>query len=217
MPTPAKGYRNAAGDRVPSVTTITGRFKESGGLIHWAWKLGTEDKDYREERDKAADVGTFIHAMAEAHIQQLPPPTVPTQFTEEQKAQASNGWAAFLAWYTSAVRDILWTEKQLVSEEHGFGGTPDAYGLGADGRPVLFDWKSGSIYSDALVQVGGGYAILCEENGFPVDGGFHIVRFGKDTGDFVHRYFPELDIARQQFLHLRAAYDLDKILKKRAA
>ncbi len=42
MPHPKQGYRLANGDRCPSVTTIIGRFKESGALIQWAYKRGTE-------------------------------------------------------------------------------------------------------------------------------------------------------------------------------
>jgi hypothetical protein len=36
MARPKGGYRNAEGVRVPGVTTIIGRFKDSGGLINWA-------------------------------------------------------------------------------------------------------------------------------------------------------------------------------------
>ena len=42
MPTPRTGYHTADGTRVPSVTTILGRFKESGALIAWAGKVGYE-------------------------------------------------------------------------------------------------------------------------------------------------------------------------------
>ena len=51
MATPKQGYW-LEGQRLPSVTTVLSRFKDSGGLIHWAWSLGKEGKDYREERDK---------------------------------------------------------------------------------------------------------------------------------------------------------------------
>lgn len=39
MATPKQGYYNKAGKRIPGTTTILGRFKESGGLIHWAWGI----------------------------------------------------------------------------------------------------------------------------------------------------------------------------------
>ena len=66
MPTAKAGYYLVDGTRVPSVTTVLGRFKESGPLIHWAWGLGIQGKDYREERDKAADAGTLAHAAVAA-------------------------------------------------------------------------------------------------------------------------------------------------------
>lgn len=61
-------YKDRSGKRVPSVTTILSRFKESGGLLHWAWNLGIEGKDYRAERDKAADSGTLVHEMIDRHF-----------------------------------------------------------------------------------------------------------------------------------------------------
>lgn len=67
MPHPRSGYHLKDGTRVPGTTTIIGRFKESGGLIWWAWDLGMKGLDYRDVRDKAADAGTLVHAMVEAH------------------------------------------------------------------------------------------------------------------------------------------------------
>lgn len=40
MATPRQGYRIASGEKVPSVTTILGRYKESGALTAWAYKQG---------------------------------------------------------------------------------------------------------------------------------------------------------------------------------
>lgn len=48
MPTAKAGYFTSKGERVPGTTTVIGRFKNSGGLIHWAWELGY--KPYRESR-----------------------------------------------------------------------------------------------------------------------------------------------------------------------
>ena len=62
---PTQPYLLKSGERVPGTTTIIGRFKESGALIHWAWKLGMEGRNYREVRDSAADAGTLAHAMIE--------------------------------------------------------------------------------------------------------------------------------------------------------
>ena len=54
--------------KVPSVTTILGRFKNSQGLIIWSNKIGLEGKKYHDEIGKAADVGTSLHELAEQHI-----------------------------------------------------------------------------------------------------------------------------------------------------
>ena len=62
---PTQIYRLKDGTRVPSVTTIISRFKESGGLVHWAWNLGMQNIDYRQIRDSAADAGSLAHAMLE--------------------------------------------------------------------------------------------------------------------------------------------------------
>ena len=61
-------YKNAEGKRLPSVTTIIGRFKDSGGFVHWAWDLGIQGIDYRKVRDAAADAGTIAHHLVEADI-----------------------------------------------------------------------------------------------------------------------------------------------------
>lgn len=44
MGTPKGGYFTAAGEKVPSVTTVLGRFKDSGGLLFWAHKVGGEQQ-----------------------------------------------------------------------------------------------------------------------------------------------------------------------------
>lgn len=215
MATPKKGYFNAAGKRIPGTTTVIGRFKDAGGLIHWAWDQGRQGLDYRETRDAAASVGTLVHSMVEASIHGTAQP--PTDgFTPEQLLQAANGLQAFKDWYAGSTVEIEGTEMQLVSEAHQFGGTPDAIGI-ANGKRCILDWKSGGVYQDALIQVAA-YGQLWNEHHHdkPVEG-YHIVRFAKETGDFVHRYFADLSEAWEQFLLFRRAYEIDKGLKKRAA
>ena len=69
MPTPRAGYRLADGTKVPGVTTILGRWKDSGGLLQWAFKQGQSGaRTLYEERDKAADIGTLAHAMVEHRL-----------------------------------------------------------------------------------------------------------------------------------------------------
>lgn len=216
MPTPKAGYYLANGSRVPGTTTIIGRFKESGALLHWAHAQGRAGKELYEERDAAAEAGTLAHAMVEASIKGEKLETPLTDPAVLQKAIAAFG--AYESWAKGNRLKVVEQEMMLVSEKHRYGGTPDAIGE-LDGVLCLLDWKTSSaVYSDHLLQLAA-YKILWEEN-HPdrlLTGGFHLCRFAKEHGDFAHHFFPNLDEAAEMFLHLRAAYEIDRGLKKRAA
>ena len=236
MATPTNGYY-VDKKRVPGTTTIIGRFKDSGALIQWAYKQGREHenlvnqglqapKHLYDVTQKAADIGTVVHDMVEASekgeeykklLFNLP--------SEEDRTKAESGFKAYQVWRSMNRIEILEQEIQLVSQEYQFGGTPDAIGLFA-GELCLIDWKtSNSVYQDYLIQLAA-YKHLIEEgyrldNGEPLHmeltGGFHLCRFSKENGDFSHHYFPDLSEAWEAFKHMRALYELDKSLKKRAA
>ena len=214
MATLKGGYHTADGQRVPSVTTILSRFKESGGLIHWAWSLGKEGKDYREVRDQAADAGTLAHNMVEQFIHHEPVecPTEPASVV----AKAKKSFEAFQEWARQTNLVVDKTEMPLVSEKYKFGGTFDA--ILVNGKRAMGDWKtSNAIYSEYLAQIAA-YAILWEENfpDQPIDGGFHLLRFDKEYGDFHAHWWGELDAGKRYFLAIRAAFAEDKELKARA-
>lgn len=211
----ANVYLNKAGKRVPGVTTIISRFKESGGLIHWAWSLGKDGLDYREERQAAADAGTLAHKMVEADIRgydfdrDAHPP--------EQLAKADSAFGAYQEWRNQTKLTPTETEVSLISEAHQFGGTLDA--MLVQGRLALGDWKtSNSLYADYLIQLAA-YGGLWRENhpDQPLHGGFHLLRFSKSHGDFSHHFYAELDEAWEAFKLMRKLYDLCAVLKKRAA
>ena len=207
------------GEKVASVTTILGRWKDSGGLIYWAWKEGKEGRDYRETRDKAADAGTLAHKMLEADIRKK-------EFIENAGfdklvwAQAKHAFGAYLEWKMSSSVTAIRTEVPLTSKVHNFGGTLDAIRVGESRR--LTDWKTSSgVYTEMLLQVAGGYSLLWEENypDEPLDG-IEILRFSKpeqpdDPVSFTHHYWGKgvIPIAQKQFLLLKDAYYLDKRLK----
>lgn len=214
MPTAKGGYFLKSGDRVPSVTTILSRFKDSGGLIHWAWEMGKSGKDYREERDKAADAGTLAHDAVETWIKGHP---VTFQGEPEVVAKAQKAFGAFLEWADQTQLKVTHTEIPLVSEKYRFGGTFDA--ILVKGRRSMGDWKtSGRVYGEYLAQVAA-YGLLWEENfpDEPIDGGYHLLRFDKVYGDFHAHWWGELEAGKRYFLRLREAYEDDKELQKRAA
>ena len=213
MATPKAGYFLKDGTKVPSVTTIIGRFKESGGLMYWAWKLGTEGKDYREEQRFAAHIGTMVHEKVEAYVNKKDW-VFSTETTDEVLQKVDRGFNAYREWQDNSKIEIIETEMPLVSELHRYGGTPDALGRVGDST-VLVDWKaSNAVYSDYLIQLAAYENLLQEVRHIKIDG-YHLCRFSKDYGDFSHHYFSELSEAWESFTLMRRLYDLSNELKKR--
>ncbi len=222
MARPTTGYRLADGTHCPGVTTIIGRWKEFGGLLKWAWQQGRDGFNLNETRDKAADVGTYVHTLIESRIdRELAAPPVPKDFTAEQAKQAAQAYEAYLEWESRTKLTVVRKEESLVCEHHRFGGTYDADVMIGDKLAVL-DWKSSKgLYYDYVIQLAA-YLHLHEDH-YPQETveGIHIIRFGKTGCDFTHRYFradhPALAVAWRQFVLFREAYDADRELKKLGA
>ena len=220
MPTARNGYYIEK-LKVPSVTTIIGRFKESGGLLHWAFDQGKaaergEIKNLYDKRDEAGNAGTLGHSMVEAHINFGPMPEE-KDYPPDIWKQAKQGFENYLEWEANNKIVIVHQEIQLVSKKYLYGGCPDAIGRDVKGRMCMIDWKtSNNIYQDYLCQLAA-YRNLWEENfpGQPLTGGHHLCRFSKEHGDFSHHFWSELDDAWELFKLYRKAYDLEKSLKKR--
>jgi hypothetical protein len=216
MPRPAgwQPYTLADGTTCPSVTTIINRFKESGGLIHWAWAEGAAGRDYRMTRDAAANSGTIAHAMVESSIRGEKF-TAPEDVDPDVIKRAAQAFGNYLLWAGQTRLKAIETECRLVSEKHRFGGSLDAMLI--SGKLSLGDWKtSDAVYQDYLIQLAA-YGILWSENypERPIEGGFHLLRFAKDAPDFVHYHFGDLKDAATAFLLMRELFDLDKRLKAR--
>jgi hypothetical protein len=226
MGRPTQGYYNAAGDKLPGTTTIIGRFKESGGLVQWAYKAGREHermvaqgkeapRHLYDVVDAAALAGNIAHDMIEAHI--LGKEFTP-EVSDEILSKATNSFNQFLEWREQSRIEIVATERAYVSERYQFGGTIDAIGRDGKGRIVLLDWKtSNAVYQDYLIQLAA-YALLLEEC-VPewTPQGFHLLRVAKESADFAHHYFGELEDAKRAFVLMRELYKIDAGLKKRAA
>jgi len=220
MPHPTGGYKNKDGKRVPGVTTIIGRFKDSGALLWWAFGQGKlaergEISSLYDKRDEAADAGTLAHDLVEHHIKG----ELPEEFENPSEIESSawQGYLNYIMWQDNNTITVLEQEMQLISEQHQFGGCPDAIGQDSKGRLCLLDWKtSNGVYPDYIIQLAA-YNQLWNENNpdKPLNGGFHLCRFSKEHADFAHHYWSELDDAWEQFKLFRRAYEIDKKLKKR--
>jgi hypothetical protein len=232
MPTKRGGYWSRAGVKLPSVTTICGRFKESGALIQWAYKQGREHQA-REDRglpapaslyaqvEDAANVGTLVHGMAEDRVCRRDPwvrfKEATRGWSQENINKAERGFRAFENWLTMTRIEIVYTEAEMVSEALQCGGTLDWIGR-LDGTLVLGDFKTSSrVYPEHLVQIAA-YREMWNET-HPTEQlapGAHILQFGKDAGDFSHHHYPELEDAIDQFRTWVKSYALDERIKKRA-
>ncbi len=231
MATPSKGYW-LDGKRLPSVTTILSRFKDSGGLMFWAFQQGleqgievgegtnTEAPNLYRKRDEAACAGTLAHEMVEAYVNgENHMKLLKKKNGAEINEQALNAFQQFREWQENSQIEIIshYQEIQMISEKHRYGGTPDAIGRNSNGELVLLDWKTSSgIYSDMLLQLSA-YKTLWEEHNpeEPIEGGFYILRFSKEFPDFSAHFFGELETPWRMFKALRACYDFDKEIKKR--
>lgn len=142
---------NGKKERIPSVTTITDRFKNSAGLIAWAHKQGWERIPLNEARDKAADAGTITHQWIQDSIHGRPL-TVYGYAEDATLASAQSALAAFRDWSDRVGLIIIATEMPMVHQELGFGGTWDAIGW-VNGELVVLDWKSGNAtYGEHVAQ-----------------------------------------------------------------
>jgi hypothetical protein len=207
-------YRDHRGNRLPSVTTIIGRFKESGGLLYWANQQGLEGKALDEARAAVTTPGTLAHKAVEDHINGRPETAV--SGADEVTQKARNAYAAYRHW--EAINRITFrhTEVSLASEKYAFGGTMDAVGMIGNAL-VLLDWKcANAVYADYLYQLAA-YGLLWNENypDHPLVGGFHLCRFAKEQGDFSHHYFPSLDDEAQTFLLMRELFNRVKRAERR--
>lgn len=214
---PTHLYRDENNQRVPSVTTIIGRFKDSGALLYWANSEGLNGKTLDEARIPAATAGTMAHDLVEAHLNGRPEPEL--RGDPEIISKAKSAFAAYRGWHDMTSLEVRHTEVPLVSNQHRFGGCLDAIGIvkSMNNGLALVDWKtSNSIYSDYLYQLAA-YAILWDENypDTPITGGYHLCRFAKEEGDYSHNYYPSLESEKQTFLLMRDLYNRVKATEKR--
>ena len=207
-------YKAADGKRVPGVTTILGKFKDPGGLMHWANQQGLEGKTMQEARQPAATAGTLAHSLVEAHVNGWPEPEMKADAGVIAKAR--NALANFLTWAEQSRLEFVHTEHALVSETYRFGGRFDAVAKQPNGEHVILDLKTGATYADHLFQVAA-YRLLWNETypDMPLAAGAHLLSIKRETADFSHSYFGDLADEESVFLAMRGLYDRVKAAEKR--
>ena len=209
-------YTDKLGNVVPSVTTIIGRFKDSGALLYWANKMGREGKTLDEARQAEMTAGTLAHTLVEMSLGGDENPSVDGQASPEVVARAKNAFDAYRKWAKMTAVEIRYSEVPLVSERYKFGGRLDAVGL-IGNELALCDWKAANgVYVDYTFQLAA-YGLLWEEAypDHPLTSGYHLLRFAKEEGDFSHHHFPKLEKEAISFLKMRELFDLVKDCEKR--
>lgn len=202
-------YKTKTGDKVPGVTTVLSILSKPA-LIHWAWQMGIEGKDYTKIRDDKGEIGTLAHAMIMADLKGEEPDT--SDYSKEQIDQAENCFLSWLEWRKGKVIEPLLIEKALVSELYQYGGTLDFYGM-IDGISVLGDYKTGGIWKESYIQTCA-YRQLLREDGYKPPEKILILGIPRTPDEkFQEVTYTEFDKGTALFLHLREAYSLLKDIK----
>lgn len=173
-------YKNAAGEKVPGVTTVLGMLNKPG-LLKWAWGLGKNGIELEAARKQAADIGTIAHALCEAHLRGMAFDT--TNITPEMLAKAETSFIRFVSFWDKEQFRVVALELAMISEVLQVGGTGDVFARRPEGQLVYVDLKtSKAIYDEMLVQASV-YAAMYEEVHKEHVDAVYVVRIGKEDAD----------------------------------
>lgn len=161
-----KWYKNAAGDRLPGVTTVCNELAMPA-LTYAAWKLGTEGIDYQKHWNDLASVGTLAHEYVIAQIMEIRDRTIyqveTSEYTGFQIERAEWSFESGLAWIRERMLKPAFLEHEVISELHQFGGRLDYLG-DIDAIFTLADFKTGKAAYDNYFYQLAGYEIGLEED-----------------------------------------------------
>jgi hypothetical protein len=160
-------YHLADGTQVPGGSTISKIGDDAGALIHWAWKLGCEGKNYRDVSKQACDIGTLAHFYIECFLNNQVADL--SDYTQEERDKALVCYHKFLEWWETQDLEVVATEIQLVNELYRYGGTIDLIAKRKNGDHVLMDFKTSKKIGDSYWRQAAGYAALWNHNKAPND------------------------------------------------
>lgn len=131
-------------------------------------------KAFAKKRDKAADLGTQVHAMVEEYINCKIAGL--DYFTDNEQVQH------FIDWANKHNVEFIASEEQVYSEKLFVAGTYD-FACIIDGRKYLGDLKTANaLYPEYFYQCAA-YRMMAEEMGQKDFKGSILVRIGRD-GNF---------------------------------
>ena len=138
---------------------------------------------------------------------------------KELRAKAFQAAESFLEWSRGISLTIQDEEVEVFSPTLNVTGHIDALAKQKKGRRkvlTILDWKTAAkLYSDNIIQLAAYKYIYEEAHPRQTIVGAHLLRFSKETSDFHHVFFEDLQEPWEQFVRLREAYEVDKHLRKR--
>jgi hypothetical protein len=213
MPRPKNGYANAAGQSVPGTTDVTGRYKDSGALMHWAHKQGAAGLPLYER--SPLDIGSAVHKMAELDLIGASDREIEASLhtylsapNHLQMAHAS--FRAFREWREQCRVRPLAQEVSIVSEKHQFGGTPDLVAIINNGIGLVDFKTSKGVYSEMKVALAAHGALWNETHPKQALDSYHLIVLPKDGGPFQHHAYGDLQREWEIFQLWLRAYHLEK-------
>jgi hypothetical protein len=213
MPRPKNGYVNAACQPVPGTTDITGRYKDSGALIHWAHKQGAAGLPLYDR--SAIDIGSAVHKMAELDLIGAPDREIEGALHSYLSASnhlqmAHTSFKAYREWREQCRVTPIKQEISLVSERYQYGGTPDLIAMVNNGIGLI-DFKTGkAVYNEMKVALAAHGNLWNEAKPTQKLDSYHLIILPKDGGAFQHHAYGDLSREWELFQAYLAAYRLEK-------
>jgi hypothetical protein len=213
MPRPKNGYLNAAGQPIPGTNDITGRYKDSGALIHWAHKQGQQGLPLYDR--SAIDIGSAVHKMAELDLIGASDREIESALHNYLSApnhlqMAHTSFRAFREWREQCRVTPIKQEVSLVSERYQYGGTPDLVAMVNNGIGLI-DFKTGrAVYNEMKVALAAHGNLWNEARPTQKLDSYHLIILPKDGGPFQHHAFEDLSREWELFQAYLKAYSLEK-------
>jgi hypothetical protein len=168
------------GQPVPGATAVGSAYPKGEGLIKWMIKQGIEEYESKTKLKKAGEIGTVLHAFAEAYEKGQEFDYAKVE-QHEYRDEIERVIGAFKVYKSQNQDKILLAEEIIASPDLRAAGKFDILSERGD-KLVLKDYKTGkSIYVSALLQVGGGYRRMLREWLGVQPQMIEIVKFPKDA------------------------------------
>lgn len=155
-------YYNSKGIKVPRVTEIISRMIHNDSLMYWANSLGFKGLKYRDELNRAANIGTVAHSAIENFLK------------KKIKTESNIPFLGYLMWYNLITQEaglpveLIYSEHKIACD--WFGGTLDCLMKIGD-KIYLIDYKtSNHVTFNYFLQLSAYLYMLFVVEGIQCDG-----------------------------------------------